>query len=112
MQEPDIIQKGTAMPPFFTGLPIYATVTPDAKAPLGQSQPRAQNIAPAQADQIEAKYGKTVQEQTDLLLDFVYAAGVRNYTGSNPRHPLHQQPRNQTHSPSRNQTFGIGEPKT
>ncbi len=87
VQEPDIIQKGTAMPPFFTGLPIYATVTPDAKAPLGQSQPRAQNIAPAQADQIEAKYGKTVQEQTDLLLDFVYAAGVRGYTGKQPAPP-------------------------
>ena len=62
VQDPDIIQKGTSMPPFFTGLPIYATVTPDAKAPLGQSQPRAQQVPEPQATQIEEKYGKTVQE--------------------------------------------------
>jgi mono/diheme cytochrome c family protein len=84
VQEPDIIQKGTAMPPFFTGLPIYATVTSDAKAPLGQSQPRAQNVPEPQATQIEEKYGKTVQEQTGLLLDFLYEAGARGYTAKQP----------------------------
>ena len=67
-----------------TGLPIFATVTPDAKAPLGQSQPRAQNVSEPQATEIEEKYGKTVQEQTGLLLDFVYAAGARGYTAKQP----------------------------
>jgi hypothetical protein len=84
VQEPDIIQKGTSMPPFFTGLPIYATVTPDGKAPLGQSQPRAQHVSEPQATQIEEKYGKTVQEQTGLLLDFLYEAGARGYTAKQP----------------------------
>jgi mono/diheme cytochrome c family protein len=84
VQEPDIIQKGTAMPPFFTGLPIFATVTSDAKAPLGQSQPRAQNVGEPKATEIEEKYGKTVQEQTSLLLDFVYTAGERGYTAKQP----------------------------
>src|SRR5439155_10943056 len=92
VQDPDIIQKGTAMPPFFTGLPIYATVTPDAKAPLGQSQPRAQTVAEPQASQIEEKYGKTVEEQTGLLLDFLYAAGARGYTGKQPAPPAPSKP--------------------
>ncbi|HEY8668928.1 MAG TPA: hypothetical protein VIL86_19930, partial [Tepidisphaeraceae bacterium] len=70
VQEPPIIQANTAMPPFFTGLPINKLD--------GQSWPRAQGVPDAEA--IEAKYGKTAQEQTDLLLDFLYAAGVRNYT--------------------------------
>jgi hypothetical protein len=87
VQEPDIIQKDTSMPPFFTGLPIFATVTPDAKAPLGQSQPRAQNMSPAEIEQRESKYGKTVEEQTGLLLDFVYAAGARGYTAKAPAAP-------------------------
>jgi hypothetical protein len=87
VQDPDIIQKGTAMPPFFTGLPIFATVTPDAKAPLGQTQPRAQNVPEPQASEIEQKYGKTVDEQTTLLLDFLYAAGARGYTAKQPAPP-------------------------
>jgi hypothetical protein len=87
VQEPDVIQKGTAMPPFFTGLPIYATVTPDATAPLGQSQPRAQDVPEPKATQIEDKYGKSVDEQTGLLLDFLYAAGARGYTGKQPPPP-------------------------
>jgi hypothetical protein len=84
VQEPDIIQKGTAMPPFFTGLPIFATVTPDAKAPLGQTQPRAQTMQPKDIEARESKYGKTVDEETGLLLDFLYAAGARRYTGKQP----------------------------
>jgi hypothetical protein len=84
VQEPDIIQKDTAMPPFFTGLPIFAAVTPDRTAPLGQSQPRAQTMSPADIQEREAKYGKTAKEQTDLLLDFLYVAGERGYTGMQP----------------------------
>ncbi|HVT88720.1 MAG TPA: c-type cytochrome [Tepidisphaeraceae bacterium] len=76
VQEPNIIQVGTAMPPFFTGLPVFKLD--------GQSWPRAQNLPEDQAKRIESTYGSTVQEQTALLLDFLYAAGVRGYTGVQP----------------------------
>jgi cytochrome c551/c552 len=75
VQEPDVIQIKTAMPPFFTGRNIWEV--------HGQSWPRAQATA-RPADQVEAEYGKTVEAQTALLLDFLYAAGVRNYTGIQP----------------------------
>ncbi len=75
VQEPDIIQLQTAMPPFFTGKPVFD--------PHGQSWPRAQSTV-RPADQVEADYGKTADEQTDLLLDFLYAAGVNGHTGIQP----------------------------
>src|SRR5207247_8642809 len=83
VQEPPIIQPGTAMPPFFSGGPDAATPVWD---PHGQSWPRAQKTErPPEA--IEADFGKTVDEQTALLLDFLYAAGVRGHTGIQPAPP-------------------------
>ncbi len=76
VQEPPIIQVGTAMPPFFTGLPVFNE--------HGQPWPRSQGLTAAEVDAAEAKYGKTVDEQTNLLLDFIYAAGMRGYTGIQP----------------------------
>jgi hypothetical protein len=76
VQEPPIIQIGTAMPPFFTGLPVWKED--------GQPWPRSQNVAAAEAARVEKIYGENVQDQTDLLLDFIYAAGVRGYTGIQP----------------------------
>jgi cbb3-type cytochrome oxidase cytochrome c subunit len=76
VQEPPVIQVGTAMPAFFTGEPVNKLE--------GQSWPRAQNIGEPQRSEIEKKFGATVEEQTDLLLDFVYAAGVRGYTAVQP----------------------------
>jgi plastocyanin len=75
VQEPDIIQLQTAMPPFFTGKPVFD--------PRGQSWARAQSTL-RPADQVEADYGKTADEQAALLLDFIYAAGVRGHTGIQP----------------------------
>jgi len=78
VQEPPIIQANTAMPPFFTGLPVFDL--------HGQSWPRAQKTE-RPAEQIEAEYGPTVEDQTNLLLDFLFAAGVRNYTAVQPAAP-------------------------
>jgi cytochrome c551/c552 len=82
VQEPPIIQAGTAMPPFFTGLPVFSLI--------GQTWPKSQGAAPAEAERVEAKYGDTVEEQTNLLLDFLFAAGDRGYTGVQP--PATTQP--------------------
>src|SRR6185437_13963854 len=76
VQEPPFIQVGTAMPPFFTGLPVLNE--------HGQPWPRSQGESAAEIAKAEAKYGNTVDEQTNLLLDFIYAAGVRGFTGIQP----------------------------
>jgi cytochrome c551/c552 len=81
VQEPNIIQVGTAMPPFFTGLPVFNVEGQPwhLAQPLGDPAQQADHVK-----QVEAKYGATVQQQTDLLLDFLYAAGVRGITGVQP----------------------------
>ncbi len=71
VQETQIIQPGAIMPPFFSGrsapsagtlrgLP-YATSPPD----------------PAKSRFVEENFGKTVDEQIDLLMDYIYVAGAR-----------------------------------
>ena len=76
VQEPAIIQVGTAMPPFFTGLAIFDV--------HGMPWPRSQGVAEAEAKRIESVYGADVEEQANLVLDFLYAAGVKGYTGIQP----------------------------
>lgn len=80
VQEPAIIQLNTKMPPFLTGLDpsqgIYRI--------HGLPWPRSQGAPEADVQRIEAKFGKTVQEQTKLALDFLYEAGARGYTGVQP----------------------------
>jgi cytochrome c551/c552 len=76
VQEPNIIQVGTAMPPFFTGLAINKLD--------GQPWPASQGVGADEVKRVEATYGATVQEQTALLLDFLYAAGVNGFTGVQP----------------------------
>ncbi len=77
VQEPAIIQTGTAMPPFFTGSDVFDL--------HGQSWPRAQKLPPEQIAAIEARYGKTIDAQTHLLLDFLHAAGARGHTSVQPQ---------------------------
>jgi cytochrome c551/c552 len=79
VQEPPIIQVGTAMPPFLTGLAITSQ--------SGQPWPRSQGAPAEEQKRVESLYGSTPDEQGDLLLDFLYAAGVRNYTGIQPAKP-------------------------
>ena len=76
VQEPAIIQVGTAMPPFLTGLPIFDL--------NGQAWPRSQGSAEAEVKRVEQTYGDTPEEQAKLVLDFLYEAGARNYTGVQP----------------------------
>jgi cytochrome c551/c552 len=76
VQEPGVIQVGTAMPPFLTGLPVFNL--------HGQPWPRSQDAAPAEVQRVEQTYGDTPQKQAKLLLDFLYEAGERGYTGVQP----------------------------
>jgi mono/diheme cytochrome c family protein len=71
IQEPDIVQHGTNMPPYFTGLLIHDL--------HGQPLAAAERLSPEQAQTV-AVFGRTVGEQTRLLIDFLYAAGERGYT--------------------------------
>ncbi|HEV2292541.1 MAG TPA: c-type cytochrome [Tepidisphaeraceae bacterium] len=77
VQEPAVIQAKTMMPPFLSGAPIYHLD--------GLPFPRGQGGEPD--ERIESMYGETADEQGQLLLDFLYAAGVRNYTGIQPAQP-------------------------
>jgi hypothetical protein len=71
LQEPNTIQPGTAMPQWFPG-----SVTSPQNHPLS-----AFHAYPAEVKaQMEQMYGYTGPEQIQLLMDFVYAAGVRNFT--------------------------------
>jgi cytochrome c2 len=76
VQEPYIIQLNTKMPPFLTGF--------DAKKLDGLPWPRSQGGAPEEVKRVEAKYGDTADKQAKLLLDFLYEAGARGYTGVQP----------------------------
>jgi cytochrome c551/c552 len=74
VQEPPTIQPGTAMPPFFSGM--------DQLKVDGLPYHVAQQVP--NPDEIAEQYGQTVQEQTELLLDFLYAAGRRGHTSVQP----------------------------
>ncbi|MCG8405808.1 MAG: c-type cytochrome [Phycisphaerales bacterium] len=68
VHDPQAIQPGANMPQIF----------PDGKsafATFGDEEARKEK---------EAKYGKTNREQADLLLDFIYWLGERNYTAIQP----------------------------
>jgi hypothetical protein len=77
VQEPGIIQNNTKMPPFFTGLGAF-----DLK---GQAWSLAQGGTPEQTqDLLTAYHTKNVQEQKDLLVNFLFEAGGRSYTAVQP----------------------------
>ncbi len=76
VQEPPVIQAGTAMPPFFPGIKVWDV--------HGQPWPRSLDATAADARKAEFAFGDTVEEQTDLLLDFLFTAGVRGFTGVQP----------------------------
>jgi cytochrome c2 len=76
VQEPPIIQVGTAMPPFLSGI--------GALKLDGLSWPRSQQMQEPEAQRIEQAYGNDPNEQAALVLDFLYWAGGRNLTLSQP----------------------------
>ena len=76
IQEPPVIQVGTPMPQFLSGLPIFKLD--------GQSWPRAQGLNDQEIARIEQAYGSDPNEQANLVLDFLYWAGARNLTLSQP----------------------------
>ena len=76
VQEPPIIQVGTAMPPFLSGI--------GALKLDGLSWPRSQQMQEPEAQRIEQAYGNDPNEQAALVLDFLYWAGSRNLTLAQP----------------------------
>ena len=77
VQEPQLIQVGTAMPAFFTGQPAFTLG--------GQPWPLAQGSSESDTAKVLTKYGVSdVRQQKSLLLDFLYAAGAKGYTGVQP----------------------------
>jgi mono/diheme cytochrome c family protein len=74
-----ILPVGSPMPPFFDGLPAWNL----EGLVFGQDAPTIEEMTPDKRKMVQAhmaKYGATAVEQKDLLLSFVYAAGVRNHT--------------------------------
>ncbi len=67
LQEPGSIQPGTKMPQWFAG---------GASAFLSYGD--------ADRAALEAKYGQTGEEQMQLLMDYMYNAGVKNVTALQP----------------------------
>ncbi len=67
LQEPAVIQPGTKMPQWFaSGNSAFSSYSDEDRAAL------------------EGKYGATGEEQMRLLMDFMYNAGVKNFTGLQP----------------------------
>lgn len=91
VQQTDVIQPGSAMPPiFFSGRAIPALNDKDGR--VIYSLPGLPHLTasptPELVKQLQYNFGQTVEEQKELLLDFVFAAGVRGYTSFDP--PLNQ----------------------
>jgi hypothetical protein len=82
VQEPPIIQAGTKMPPFLSGISVFNL--------NGLPWPASQGSDADFVQRIESRYGSTADEQAKLLLDFLYAAGQRGYTAIQP--PASTQP--------------------
>jgi mono/diheme cytochrome c family protein len=66
LQDPQAIQPGANMPQIFQGGPAFA------------------GLPEADKDKMEVKYGKSVEEQSTLLVDFLFNLGERRYTAVQP----------------------------
>lgn len=65
VRAPAVIQPGTKMPQLW----------PNMQSAFASFKNR---------DELEAKFGKTADEQISLLVDYLYAAGLRNHTAIDP----------------------------
>jgi len=69
--EPSVVVAGTNMPAYFSGI--------SADCPAGRPIAEALGIKEPAKIAALAQFGTTVDEQTGLLIDFIYAAGQRGY---------------------------------
>ncbi|MGH7180033.1 MAG: carboxypeptidase regulatory-like domain-containing protein, partial [Tepidisphaeraceae bacterium] len=76
VQEPPVIQAGTSMPAFFSGLPVFSL--------SGQTWSEAAGRPAEEIEFYDKRYGETADAQAKLLLDFLYAAGARGVTVVQP----------------------------
>jgi cytochrome c551/c552 len=88
VQEPPLIQVGTLMPAFFSGLSAFkldGLPWPLGTASLQDDADKIKQFT-TDTDKVLAKYGvKDVREQKALLLDYVYATGLKpGYSAAQP----------------------------
>ena len=67
-----MIQPGTKMPAFLTGLTVFN--------PHGQPWSEALGRPKEEIDFFNNRYGKTADDQADLVLDYLYSSGARGVT--------------------------------
>ncbi len=86
VQEPQTIQPGNPMAAiFFSGRGIQAITDPNKYVfalnglPYIPSDRNAESIR-----SVQYEFGDTVDAQTDLVIDFIYAAGFEGYTSKDP----------------------------
>ena len=72
VQEPPVIQPGTSMPAFFTGLPMFKLA--------GLTWSEAAGRPKEEIEFFNGRYGQTADEQADLVLDYLYWAGAHGVT--------------------------------
>ena len=76
VQEPPVMQVNTKMPQFFSGLPVLKID--------GQGWAAAQGLPQAEIDRTTKAYGSTGDDQANLILDYLYAAGEQRTTDVQP----------------------------
>ena len=85
VQETQVIQVGSLMPPYFSGRAIPSLTDEGRLIHSLLGLPYVPSPASPEAVRaIQNEYGQTVEDQTNLLLDFMYAAGLRGYTSVDP----------------------------
>lgn len=86
VQEPQTIQPGNPMASiFFSGRGVQALTDPSKLIYSLDGLPHiTSSPTPEVAMAIQLEFGGTVDQQIDLVLDFIYAASLRGYTSINP----------------------------
>lgn len=93
VQEPQIIQPGSAMPAiFFSGRAITSINPPDRAIFELKGLPHVPSATTPEltkqlATQLQFNFGQTVEEQKQLVLDYIWAAGIRGHTAIDPPAP-------------------------
>lgn len=85
IQDPQVVQPNAIMPPHFSGRAVPSLTNSDHALFNLHGLPYMPTApTPEQIMQIQAAFGQTVEEQTSLILDYLYAAGLRGHTAIDP----------------------------
>jgi mono/diheme cytochrome c family protein len=85
LQDPQVLRTDAVMPSFFSGRGVASPAEPQkVQFDLNGLPYMLAPLTAEQVQQIQATFGQTADQQTQLLLDFLYAAGLRGYTSPDP----------------------------